>query len=220
MKLWWIASIESRRSLLSNSFLDLNAALLVLFVGVYRPQTHQRLKSISISWEFLEGAGATAGPCPAQAHKNRSCEIVEIIWALDQIVGTCRRTCHCLWSGASSSLCASGFFGLNLGGLRMWYSKQIYNRSIPFFHGQKLRYKRSQLHQYSHNQWHNQHLLLRPGGLESVIEVIIDSSFLPPEAITPQVTRNGIHYREALMDLGKWKKFMATWHWNLGGGWG
>lgn len=84
--------------------------------------------------------------------------------------------------------------------------------SIPFFHGQKLRSKRSQLHQYSHNQWHNQHLLLRPGGLESVIEVIIDSSFLPPEAITPQVTRNGIHYREALMDLGKWKKFMATWH--------
>jgi len=29
-----------------------------------------------------------------------------------------------------------------------------------------------------------------------------------PAAITPQVTRNGIHYREALMDLGKWKKFM------------
>ena len=35
------------------------------------------LKPISVSnpsffsWEFLEGAGATAGPCPAQAHKNR-----------------------------------------------------------------------------------------------------------------------------------------------------
>lgn len=219
MKLWWIASIESRRSLLSDSFefFPWSECSTPCVVCWCLPSSNPSASQIHLfffgnSWKVLVLQRVLV--------QHRRIKIVEIIWALDQILGTCWWTCHCLWSGASSSLCTSSFFGLNLRGLRTWHSKQIYNRSIPFFHGQKLRYKRSQLHQYSHNQWHNQHLLLRPGGLESVVEVIIDSSFLPPEAITPQVTRNGIHYREALMDLGKWKKFMATWHWNLGGGWG
>ena len=58
--------------------------------------------------------------------QHRRIKIVEIIWALDQILGTCRWTCHCLWSGASSSLCATSFFGLNLRGLWIWHSNQIF----------------------------------------------------------------------------------------------
>ena len=58
--------IESIRNLLAICFPDPNAAPLV-FVGVFRPQTHQRLKSIQIHlffWQVLEGAGTTVGPCP------------------------------------------------------------------------------------------------------------------------------------------------------------